>query len=170
MKAVWRNMDKLASGLTEVSSSTQAWRSLLIKPPGKTWSDTIVAIKTNNLGRQHTRSAVMAKICHTLTGTLGVPPANIIIYDACHGRSMAEKTAFSGLPENCRIENKWGGSSTATVIPAPWKNGRGESDCLAHLVNGSVDILINIAMCKGHSHKFGYDSRDLILGGRIITV
>jgi hypothetical protein len=153
--SVWRNMDKLASGLAEVSNSTLAWHSIFMKPPGKTWSDTTVAIKTNNIGRQHTRSAVMAKICHTLTGTLGVQPSNIIIYDACHGRSMHKKTAFSDLPENCRIENKWGGSSTLTSIPAPWKNGRGESKCLEHLVNGSVDILINIAMCKGHSQKFG---------------
>lgn len=154
-EAVWKNMDKLASGLAEVGNSTQAWQSIFMKPPGKTWADTTVAIKTNNIGKQHTRSAVMAKICHTLTGTLGVRPANITIYDACHGRSMSEKTAFSDLPDNCRIENTWGGSSTATPIPAPWKKGRGETKCIEHLVNGSVDILVNIAMCKGHSQKFG---------------
>lgn len=154
-EVVWKNMDKLASGLAEVSNPTEAWQSIFVKPPGKSWSDTTVAIKTNNLGRQHTRSAVMAKICHTFTGTLGVPPANIIIYDACHGRSMIEKTAFSGLPDNCRIENRWGGSSAPTAIPAPWKDGRGKANCLEHLVNGSVDILVNIAMCKGHSQKFG---------------
>jgi hypothetical protein len=84
-----------------------------------------------------------------------VSPANIHIYDACHGRSMSSKTAFSGLPENCRIENRWGGSTTKTAIPAPWKDGNSESGCLEHLVNGSVDILVNIAMCKGHSSKFG---------------
>lgn len=154
-EAVWRNMDKLASGLAEVSNSARAWQSIFMKPPGKAWSDTTVAIKTNNIGRQHTRSAVMAKICHTLTGTLGVQPSNIRIYDACHGRSMHKKTSFSDLPEACRIENKWGGSTTLTSIPAPWKKGRSESKCLEHLVNGSVDILINIAMCKGHSQKFG---------------
>ena len=154
-EAVWRNMDRLASGLAEVSNATQAWQRIFIKPPGKTWADTTVAIKTNNIGKQHTRSAVMAKICHTLTGTLGVQPDNIIIYDACHGRSMQTKTAFTDLPENCRIENTWGGSTTATAIPAPWKDGGHESKCLEHLVNGSVDILINIAMCKGHSQKFG---------------
>jgi hypothetical protein len=154
-EVVWENMDILAGGLAEVSNPTEAWHSIFMKPPGKSWSDTTVAIKTNNLGRQHTRSAVMAKICHTLTGTLGVQPSNIIIYDACHGRSMDKKTAFSGLPENCRIENKWGGSSARTPIPAPWKNGLGEAKCLEHLVNGSVDILVNIAMCKGHSQKFG---------------
>ncbi len=53
------------------------------------------------------------------------------------------------------MENKWGGSSSLTSIPAPWKNGKEKSKCLKHLVDGSVDILINIAMCKGHSQRFG---------------
>ncbi len=154
-EAVWKNIDKLACGLAETAISSDAWRSIFIRPPSKSWSDTTVAIKTNNISLQHTRSAVMAKICHTLTDVLGVKPSNISIYDACHGRDMHKKTAFSGLPEGCRIENKWGGSSILTSIPAPWKNGRRESKCLKQLVNGSVDILINIAMCKGHSNRFG---------------
>ena len=152
---VWGNIDKLACGLAEIGNPTEAWRSLIIKPHSKSWPDTVVAIKTNNIAQQHTRSAVMAKICHTLTDTLGVNPHNIHIYDACHGRNMHRETAFEGLPEGCRVENRWGGSSTLTPIPRPWKNGRGKSKCLSHLVDGSVDILINIAMCKGHSTKFG---------------
>jgi hypothetical protein len=152
---VWKNIDKLACGLAETKNSTEAWRSIFIRPPSKSWSDTTVAIKTNNIAWQHTRSAVMAKICHTLTDVLGVNPSNISIYDACHGGDMLLKTAFIGLPEGCRIESKWGGSSTLTSIPAPWKNGREKSKCLKHLVNGSVDILINIALCKGHSRRFG---------------
>ena len=152
---VWENIDKLACGLAEVGNSTEAWRSIIIKPQRKSWSDTVVAIKTNNIAQQHTRSAVMSKICHTLTHALGVSPFNIHIYDACHGRNMHKKTAFEGLPEGCRVEDKWGGSSTLTSIPKPWENGKGQSKCLSHLVNGSVDILINIAMCKGHSTKFG---------------
>jgi len=154
-ESVWNNIDKLACGLSEMENSTKAWRSIFIKPPSKSWSDTTVAIKTNNISLQHTRSAVMAKICHTLTDVLGVNPSNISIYDACHGSDMLLKTAFTGLPEGCRIEKKWGGSSTLTSIPAPWKNGREKSKCLKHLVNGSVDILINIALCKGHNKKFG---------------
>jgi hypothetical protein len=153
--AVWENIDKLACGLVETRNPTEAWRSIFIKPPRKSWPDTVVAIKTNNIAQQHTRSAVMSKICHTLTHTLGVSPFNIHIYDACHGGNMREKTAFGGLPKGCRVENRWGGSSTLTSIPAPWKNGKGKSKCLKHLVDGSVDILINIAMCKGHSQRFG---------------
>jgi hypothetical protein len=48
-----------------------------------------------------------------------------------------------------RIRNQWGGSTTKTPIPAPWKRGEEKAACLRHLVNGSVDILMNIAMCKG---------------------
>ena len=154
-KAVWENIDKLACGLAETGNPTEAWRSIFIKPPGKSWSDTVVAIKTNNIALQHTRSAVMAKICHTLTHMLGVSPFNISIYDACHGSTIRKNTPFLGLPEGCRVENKWGGSSSLTSIPAPWKNGKEKSKCLKHLVDGSVDILINIAMCKGHSQRFG---------------
>ncbi len=152
---VWENLDKLACSLSEFGNPTEAWRSIFLKPSHKSWSDTVVAVKTNNIAQQHTRSAVMSKICHTLTHTLGVSPFNIHIYDACHGGNMHEKTAFAGLPEGCRVENEWGGSSTLTSIPSPWKNGKGQSKCLRHLVDGSVDILINIALCKGHSPKFG---------------
>ncbi len=154
-EAVWENIDKLACGLTETTDPGQAWRTILIKPPGKSWSDTVVAIKTNNIALQHTRSAVMAKVCHTLTRVLGVKPNNIRIYDACHGKDMSKNTPFAGLPEGCRIEDRWGGSTVNTKVPAPWKNGRNKSECLKYLVDGSVDILINLAMCKGHGDKFG---------------
>jgi hypothetical protein len=154
-EVVWKNIDKLACTLAETRDPGEAWKTIFIKPPSKSWSDTVVAIKTNNIGRQHTRSAVMAKICHTLTHTLGVKPFNIHIYDACHGRTMSRQTPFVGLPEGCQVEDKWGGITTFTAVPGPWKNPKGKSKCLKPLVNGSVDILINIGMCKGHSRRFG---------------
>jgi len=152
---VWENIDKLACALVETKNPEQAWRTIFIKPPRKTWSDTVVAIKTNNIAQQHTRSAVMAKVCHTLVGVLGVKPSNTHIYDACHGGVMSRHTPFAGLPEGVRVEDQWGGSNTLTAVPEPWKDGKEKSRCLKHLVNGSVDILINIAMCKGHSGRFG---------------
>lgn len=154
-KVVWENIDRLACSLAETGNPGEAWRSIFIKPPRKSWSETVVAIKTNNISRQHTRSAVMAKICHTLSHILGVKPSNISIYDARHGATIKKNTPFFGLPKGCRIENKWGGSTALTAVPGPWKDGKGRSKCLKHLVDGSVDILINIAMCKGHSGKFG---------------
>ena len=154
-RVIWENMDRLACGLTGTGSEKDAWRTLFVKPPRKSWSDTVVAIKTNNIGRQHTRSPLMAKICHTLTGMMGVKAHNIHIYDACHGGNMKKNTPFAGLPDGCRIEDRWGGMTAFTKIPEPAQDMGEESECLKYLVDGTVDILINVAMCKGHSHGFG---------------
>jgi hypothetical protein len=154
-EVVWADIDKLACALAETRNPEEAWRQILIKPPRKSWSNTVVAIKTNNIARQHTRSAVMAKIVHTLTHTLGVRPANLHVYDACHGYEMGKYTPFAGLADGCRIEDTWGGSTALTAVPAPWKGSGGRTRCLRHLVDGLVDVLINIALCKGHSPRFG---------------
>ena len=90
---VWNNIDKLASRLTDVNDPESAWKTIFIKPPEKSWQDTVIAIKTNNLGQQHTHSAVMAKICNTLTDIVGVRSRNIYIYDASHGRKMRKSQA-----------------------------------------------------------------------------
>jgi hypothetical protein len=152
---VWENMDKLACGLVETRNVEQAWKSIFVKPPRKPWSDAVVAVKTNHIAQQHTRSAIMSKVCHVLTGIVGVKPSNIHIYDACHGGDISRKTPFTGLPEGVRIEDRWGGSNTSTPVPKPWQDGESKSRCIEHLVNGSVDILVNISMCKGHSGTFG---------------
>jgi hypothetical protein len=154
-EAVWTNIDRLACALARARTAPEAWRTIFVKPPRKAWAETVVAIKTNNIAQQHTRSAVMAKIVHTLIHDLGIRSSNIHIYDACHGSGMSQQTPFAGLAEGCRIEDTWGGSTTLTHVPAPWKGGGGQAYCLKHLVDGSVDILINIALCKGHSTDFG---------------
>jgi len=154
-EAVWEGIDRLACVLAQARTAAEAWRQIFIKPPRKSWGEAVVAIKTNNIHQQHTRSAVMAKIVHTLTHTLGVRPANLHIYDACHGYEMGKYTPFAGLAEGCRIEDRWGGSTTPTAVPAPWRGSGGKARCLRHLVDGSVDILINIALCKGHNSRFG---------------
>jgi hypothetical protein len=151
-KAVWESIDKMACGLVDTRNPGEAWRAIFLKPPLKSWSDTLVAIKTNCIGQQHTRSAVMAKMCHVLTDILGVKPYNIHIYDGVHGFSMVG-TPFQGLPQGTRLESDWGGITTSTSVPPPWTGSK--SDCVKHLVSGTVDILVNIAMCKGHSTTFG---------------
>jgi hypothetical protein len=154
-EAVWANIDRLACALAQTRNATEAWRQIFIKPPRTSWSDTVVAIKTNNIHQLHTHSAVMAKICHVLTDTCGVKPSNIHIYDACHGDEMGKSTPFAGLPEGCRIEDTWGGCTTPTAVPAPWKGSGKRVPCLRQLVDGSVDILVNIALCKGHVMHLG---------------
>jgi len=154
-EVVGESLDKLACALAEARNPEEAWRTIFVKPARKPWSETVVAIKTNNIALQHTRSAVMAKICHTLTSLFGVNPANIHIYDAVHGGSLGRNTPFAGLPEGVQIEEQWGGVTTLTEVPEPWRKKGNKAKCLQYLVDGSVDILINIAMCKGHSDKFG---------------
>jgi hypothetical protein len=146
---VWDNIDKLACTLTQTESPKEAWQAIFVKPPKKSWSDTVVAIKTNHISVQHTRSAVMSKICHTLTNTMGVKPSNIHIYDASkHGTSLSRDTPFAGLPDGCKIVNQWGGNFKSAIVEV--SGSQSNAQCLGHLVDGSVDILINIAMCKGH--------------------
>ena len=154
-KTVWEDMDRLACALAQTKDPEKGWKAIFIKPPGKSWSDTVFAIKTNHISQQHTRSAVMSKCCRVATEILGVKPSNVHIYDACHGSSMAKDTPFSGLPEGVRVENTWGGSNTPTPIPKPWGDGSETSRCIEPLVKGAVDILVNISMCKGHSSTFG---------------
>jgi hypothetical protein len=154
-KPVWENIDRLACALTDLKNPEQAWQSIFIKPPRKPWSETVAAIKTNHIALQHTRSAVISKICHVLTDVVGVKGSNIHIYDACHGSDLSEETPFKGLPEGTRIENRWGGSNTKTLVPSPWGSGDDKSKCIKPLVDGSVDILVNISMCKGHSRTYG---------------
>jgi hypothetical protein len=154
-EAVFENMDKLVCRLVDTRNPEEAWRAIFLKPSRKSWSETVVAIKTNHISQQHTRSAVVAKVCTTLVHLLGVTPTNIHIYDATHGKGMSQDTPFSGLPAGVRIEDRWGGVTTLTDVSAPWQKGDNKARCLKHLVDGTVDILVNIALCKGHSDKFG---------------
>ena len=103
-EVVWENVDRLACSLVETEDPGNAWRSIFVKPPGKSWTDTVVAIKTNNISRQHTRSAVMAKICHALTDILAVKPSNIHIYDACHGGSISKDGLGYEAQQDCSKE------------------------------------------------------------------
>jgi hypothetical protein len=154
-EAVEQNIDRLACALTGEKRVKDAWTRIFLKPPGKAWSDVVVAIKTNNLSDQHTRNAVMAKICRVLTEEIGVKPEHVFIYDASHGRDMMKKTPFEGLPAGCNIAAKWGGFDGKTPLPRPWKEGKAETECLGHLVNGKIDILVNLALSKGHGTSYG---------------
>lgn len=146
------NVDRLACTLADEKKPADAWKKIFVKPPKKGWSDTIVAIKTNNIARQHTRSPVMARVCRALVER-GVKASNIYIYDSCHGKDMHKKTPFKGLPDKVNVVARWKGIKTLTDIPEPWHGG--EAECIEPLVSDEVDILVNISMCKGHSSKFG---------------
>ena len=154
-ETVWENIDKLACALVETKDPKDAWKTLFIKPPGKSWSDTVVAIKTNHIALQHTRSAVMAKVCHAFVDVIGVKPTNIHIYDGTHGSNMSRETPFAGLPTGCKVVDQWGGISTPVAVPSPWEDPGGKSEIIRALSDGTVDILVNLAMCKGHWNTYG---------------
>ncbi|MGD2174623.1 MAG: DUF362 domain-containing protein [Candidatus Brocadiaceae bacterium] len=153
-QVVHDNMDRLAMALVQENRAADAWKGVFLKPAGKSWSDVVVAIKTNQIAQQRTRSAVMSKICHVLTETMGVSASNIHIYDACHGRSMSGNP-WVGLPEGVHQASRWGGYNVKTKVPAPYFGGQRTSECLDRLVQGKVDILVNVALCKGHGGQFG---------------
>jgi len=148
------NLDRLACVLAEEKTAGHAWKRIFLKPPKKAWSDVVVAIKSNEIasGKQQTRSAIHSSLCRVLVDVLGVKPANIFIYDACHGGNMP---AYKDLPEGVRMAKQWGKSVTPVPIPAPYKGGTSTARCLKELADGTVDILINVALCKGHGNGFG---------------
>ena len=154
-KKIHENMDRLACALTGEKRPGEAWKALFIKPPGKSWGEVTVAIKTNNIADQHTRSPVLVKLCKVLTKGLGVKAEKIFIYDACHGKDMLRKTPFTGLPEGVHVASTWGGFAVEAPVGRPWKDGSGKALALPALVKGEVDILVNVALCKGHSPTFG---------------
>jgi len=149
------NIDRLACALAEEKEVKKAWEKIFVKPPKKAWGDVVVAIKTNHIAKQRTRSAVVAKVAHVLTDVIGVKGTNVHIYDACDGRRMSEETPFKGLPEGVELANRWGGYNIRATVPKPYKDGQQQARCLDHLVKGTVDILIDLALCKGHDQRFG---------------
>jgi len=147
------NIDKMAKALAEESNISNAWHKIFLKPASKAnWSDVVVAIKTNTIYVQHTRNAVIKKFCEVMVNVMGVTGSNVHIYDACHGADMFTKTPFYNLPSGVVIEGRWGGSNTSIYVPAPYD---GNTNCQQQIANGTVDILINIALCKGHDNTFG---------------
>jgi hypothetical protein len=144
------NLDRLACALAEEKKEETAWKAILVAPPRKALSDVVVAIKTNNIAQQHTRSPVMAKVCHVLTDVIGVKAENIHIYDACHGANLAAGTPFVGLPEGVTIENQWGGSNTEAPVPLPWKDGKSTSACVAPLAMSMKNHFGTFSPKPGH--------------------
>lgn len=146
------NIDKLACALAQDANSGDAWRTIFQKPDGKDWNETIVAIKTNCIGVQHTRDAVMTKICSVLINDLGVLGTNINVYDGEDGNRMEGHWCFSNMSVNDR--RKWGGVGGLAVSALPEPDG-GSTTCVESIGDGTVDILINIAMSKDHGNWNG---------------
>jgi uncharacterized protein (DUF362 family) len=171
---VQANMDAMACSLAQKSAPHEAWGSIFMKPASKEWSDVKVAVKPNSFVQNNPRVAVINAVCKALI-SLGVQPSNIIIYDG-GGDAKGKYGQYigNGLPAGiiaCKGNDAMGGTIAAPV-PKPHK---GKFKCSAALANGTIDILVNIAVNKGHSiggitmtlknHAGTFDPKPIHLGG-----
>jgi hypothetical protein len=173
---VEKTLDAMAMAIASSSAADAAWTRIFRKPTQKEWATVKAAIKVNCIAINHPRIAVVNKICLELL-RLGIPAENIIIYDGCHNAAQFYSTSIGkGLPSGVQVSDKYSalGGTMKTPIPAPKK---GEYSCAKALVDGSIDLLINIAVNKGHNQGFGgttltmknhagtFDPKPLHIGG-----
>jgi len=152
------NMDGMAMALAQKSTAADAWSTIFQKPAAKAWSAVNVAIKPNANPEVRVRVAILDKICKELN-KLGVPYGNIIIYDMINMYFSGQAYALfvgNGLPSGVQISGGGGGDpiggKQSVAVPAPYnQNG----NCSTKLANGTIDILVNVASCKGHDPSFG---------------
>jgi len=151
------DMDKMACALAEKADVAEAWRTIFIKPAAKQWNQVVVAIKVNCIAvvsgtmAQTTRNAVMKKMCEVLVNYVGVAASNIHIFDGIHGNNI-NLCLWYGLPAGVQLNYTWGGPNTSVPLPPPTG---GTTTCVAAIANGTVDILINMGLCKGHDSTYG---------------
>lgn len=165
VEKVQANIDQMAMALAEKPTPQEAWATIFQKPASKEWSEVKVAIKANcktlsdrDDPMNNPRLAVLDKVCKALN-ELGVPFQNIIIFDDDDEDATIYRDFLgNGLPSDIKVStgdpaDLLGGQKISTPIPAPYnQNG----NCTKHIADGTIDILINCAMNKGHTRsEFG---------------
>ena len=168
------NMDQMAMQLAQKPTAAEAWSTIFQKPAAKTWASVRVAMKTNGIGGTTTnrpRVAIYKKICDVLVD-LGVPPANIVLYDACNDASVYY-SSYMSLTDSTKIRAvistraaSLGGFKAVTLTNAQ------SISCPADLANGVIDILVNVAACKSHNGtggNFNYGSCTLCMKNHLGT-
>jgi hypothetical protein len=149
---VQSNLDKLACALTGKTNPSDAWPLLLKIPASKTWPTAKAAIKLNASFGDNPNIPIVAKICRVLVG-FGMPAGNITLYDANGNGNigMYNNTSYIGsdsklIPTGVVFGPGGGHYPNTIVFPA---SAGGESIGVTDTVDG-VDILVNIAVNKGH--------------------
>jgi hypothetical protein len=153
-KQVDRTLDAMAVALSRKTDAPEAWKTIFRKPESKVWSTVTAAIKVNCIGKNHPRLAVVNKICVELN-RLGVPFQNIRIYDGTHNAGpLYGSYVGTGLPTGVLVsdKNKAMGETMKMAIP---EKGNGSYQCTRMIADGSIDILVNIAVNKSHDTKLG---------------
>lgn len=157
---VHADLDEMAQKLTLIDDIAEAWKAIFQKPTNKEWNEVNVAFKVNGIytGIMH-HIAIIDKICQVLNGIAspGVPYSNMIIFDGCHNASGSSKyspyTGGNGLPDGVIVSNGNGslGGMTSTSIP----DTSTQYDCTTHISDGTIDILVDCAVNKGHGSTYG---------------
>ena len=145
------NMDAMAMQLAQVATADAAWKAIFRS--GKDWAATKVAIKINSLEPANAAHiAIVQKFCTVIAG-LGVPAANIIVYDGqtAYNGKTSNYASYISLTDTTKIaavlSNQNGSLGGTVSAPIP---GGSNATCTAAIANGTIDILINIANNKGH--------------------
>jgi hypothetical protein len=137
------NLDLMAMWLTQRCTADEAWQTIFRS--SKPWSSTVVAIKVNAAEPKNSpRVAVVDKIARVLNG-FGVPAANISIYDRAAVNSYSSycsRTDTSKTP--AVIDMNMGGQ-----VDTPLPDGT-TAPCAKKIADGTVDILVNVGVNKGH--------------------
>jgi hypothetical protein len=167
------NLDQMAMYLANKTTATDAWSTIFRS--SKDWASTKVAIKTNAIiaTGNHPRVAVIKKICDVFVDQFKVPAANIILYDANSDASKCY-TTYASLTDSSKIRatvsvksQSLGGQAPVTIASAT-KTMTGVAD----LVNGVIDILVNVAIIKRHSGPgtaYAYGSCSLCMKNHLGT-
>jgi len=151
---VEKTLDAMAVSLSKKTDAPEAWKTIFRKPENKTWAQVKAAIKVNCIGKNHPRLAVVNKLCVELK-RLGVMNQNLYIYDGTH-----DAAAFylpyvkNGLPAGIIVSEKNKEMNGTIKIAIPEK-GNGTYQCTRMVGDGSVDILVNIAVNKSHDPSLG---------------
>jgi hypothetical protein len=166
----WRvsaNLDAMAMSLSQKATADLAWSTIFQKPAAKAWSAVKVAFKVNTINNQlMPHVAIITKIANVLNA-LGVPYANMIIYDGCNQvtnysyttypnylGTTKPTTSYTGalLPAGMVVSNFNSalGGEVMSAVPG-WNN----QNCSKDIAEGAVDILINCAVNKGHGNEWG---------------
>lgn len=161
VERVRSNLDGMARHLTQKTDTDAAWRTIFRS--SKAWADTKVMIKVNNVANNNcARIAVLKKITDVLTG-FGVVPANIVLFDG-QGQYWDIYKDDVSLTDTKKIAGKvsknysdLGGKASVTVPNVTGGNAP------ADLVNGVTDIIVNIAVNKGHNSTFNVGKTTLCL-------
>lgn len=152
---VERTMDAIAVSLSRKESAPDAWKTIYRKPESKQWDAVKVAIKVNCIGKNHPRLAVVNKVCTELN-KLGVKYQNIYIYDGTHNAGpLYSPYIGKGLPAGLIIGEKNDALGGVMKLEIPEKDKFNSFKCTKMIADGTIDILVNIAVNKSHDKSLG---------------